>query len=173
MDFERLQQFRLPVPSSLRRQIVFLIAVLLLLSAGCRRHEQDRASAPVASIEKSSLVDSPENRRREAQKCIEAYPLKEFGAELTEQAAEMTGREVAEDARMRLKQRLTADEFERVRLEMLVEHFSAEELAELAEIYSTGEGRSLIRKLCTYNEKWREYLSPIILEALTQGDTGS
>ena len=139
----------------------------VLFASGCCEAPQDRQSTGVSPHISPELVDSPENRLSEAKKCVEAYPAAEFAAELTEQATDIVGREVAEDIRARLRQRLSAAEFRKIRIQLLVQTFSTRELAQLRDIYRTSGGRSLMKKLASYNEDWRKFFTPVILEVLS------
>ncbi|HQH27684.1 MAG TPA: hypothetical protein PLP17_09840 [Oligoflexia bacterium] len=139
----------------------------LLAASGCREKARDIQAVGAPRLLEAEIVDSPENRLREARKCVEAYPAPEFGADLTEQAADIVGRSVAEDVRTKMRQRLSAEDFQKLRIELLVRTFTAKELALLAEVYRMGEGPSLLRKLNLYNEDWRKLFAPVLLEELS------
>lgn len=144
-----------------------LACALLLLLPGCSGAPQEQASTAGKELSRSALVDSADNRRVEAEKCVAAYPAAEFGADLTELAAEIVGREVAEDARSRLRAQLSAEDFRETRIQILTRNFNARELAALAEIYRSSEGKSLMRKMPHFDNDWRSYLTPPILESLS------
>ncbi len=139
----------------------------LFAASGCRETARDMPASSASRLLGAEIVDSPENRLREAERCVEAYPAPEFGAELTEQAADIVGRSIAEDVRTKMKQRLSAEDFQKLRIELLTRTFTAKELALLAEVYRTGDGRSLLRKLNLYNEDWKKLFAPVLLEELS------
>jgi hypothetical protein len=148
-------------------EITCLVVWCVMFSLGCSGAPQEQVSTQSPGDSRALLVDSADSRRLEAEKCVAAYPAAEFAADLTEQAAEIVGREVAEDARSKLSQRLSAKDFEDTRIQLLTRNFSARELAVLADIYRTSEGKSLMRKITQYNNDWRSYLTPAILESLS------
>jgi hypothetical protein len=146
--------------------LLFVTSSPLLLS-GCREQPNDQLSTQPSINNPAVLVDSLENRRNEAYRFVAVYSAAEFAADLAEQAAEIVGQEVVEDARMKLKQRFSAQGFSEVRIKLLVQNFSAVEITKLTEISSSREGKSLMRKLIRYNEDWRKFLTPVILESLS------
>jgi hypothetical protein len=155
----------------MRRLIFICVSALTICSAliwsGCRGERREQRPASASDPGSAALIDSPQNRREQAKRCVAAYPLSEFSDDLSEQAAAIVGQEVAAEARARLKQRLSAEEFEETRIEMLVRTLSAREIARLGELYRSPEDRTLIKKLHLYDEEWRKYLAPVVLEALS------
>lgn len=142
--------------------LLLLFAVFCVFA--CTKGEPEK-SASRASV----TVDSPEARLQAAQKVLDAYPAEQFVQYLNREVAAIVGSEVLEEARLRLRQQMTARQILLKRKEILVETFTAAELEKLAGLMVEPEGRAIFEKLTVHNERWRDFLSPFLLEALSGG----
>ena len=143
---------------------LFCVAIGCLVFA-CRSPTQEAAKELTSSS--IELTDSRENRRRLAAEVVSVYPQAEFGRDLSRQVAEITGKDVVDSAAQRIMARFSAEEFAQKRIDLYVRNFTAPELAKLKELYSSAEGRGLLEGLEANRKSWTEFLTPFVLEALT------
>ena len=124
-----------------------IIVILSLLCAGS-----------FCDLRAGSMADTPENRRREAERYLNATPPKEMFADMAEKGAV----NVPPADRQKFKETLTSsldiDALTKAILEAMVKHFTAEELKALADFYGSPVGKSAMSKFGVYMAE----LMPII-----------
>lgn len=139
---------------------IFLTASFLAVCIGCHRE----SAAPAAP---TPIADSPQARRMLAEEILLVYPQEKFAADLSEEVESVTGREVLEEARALVRARLSTRVFREKRLEFYSRYFTVAELIKLKELYTSPEGAGLIKALSAHHKAWADFLSPIIMEALS------
>lgn len=106
--------------------------------------------ASLSNLIAGGLADTPENRRREAERYLQATPPKAVFADLAEKAA----MNVPPADRERFKQTLTSaldiDALTKAMTDAMVKHFTTEELKALADFYGSPVGKSAMSKFGTY-----------------------
>ena len=97
-----------------------------------------------------SIADTPETRRQEATRYLQATPPKAMFADVAEKAA----MNVAPADRERFKQTLTSsldiDALTKAMTDAMVKNFTTEELKALADFYGSPIGKSAMSKFGTY-----------------------
>jgi len=110
------------------------------------------------------LPDTPENRRREAERYLRATPPKEMFADMAEKGA----MNLPPADRQKFKESLTSaldiDALSKAIVEAMVKHFTAEELKALADFYGSPVGKSAMGKFGAYMAE----LMPVIQAEMTK-----
>lgn len=146
----------------------FLLPSLLLL--GCSGAPEQRDS-DAGSTQTAALADTPANRLRMAQEIIKAFPTSGFVSDLQHRINSLAGSDVGEAVQTRLVERIGLAKLEAQRMHLLVDRFTVPELQELRRLYQSRTGLSLLRKMPAYDEGWRTFLAPIVMEELSGADS--
>ena len=97
-----------------------------------------------------NIPDTPENRRKEAQRYLQSTPPKALFADL----AEKTAANLPPDQRAGFKEMLTSkldiDAVTKAMVDAMVKHFTADELKALADFYGSPVGKSAMSKFGVY-----------------------
>jgi hypothetical protein len=124
--------------------------------------------APFAHLIAGGLSDTPENRRREAERYLQATPPKAMFADLAEKAAA----NVPAEARPRFVQMMTSaldiDALTKAMINAMVKHFTADELAALADFYGSPVGKSAMSKFGLYMADVMPAIQEEMLKAQTK-----
>jgi hypothetical protein len=111
-----------------------------------------------ASLPLLGATDTPETRRHEAERYLQAVPPKA----LFEDMADKMAANLPEDQRQQFKQMMTKDldipALTKAMTDAMVKHFTAEELKALADFYGSPVGKSAMQKFGAYMAD----LTPII-----------
>ncbi len=137
--------------------------IFVLLLCGCCSGAKDE------QISKKNLEESLENRVLLAKQVIQIYPNEAFGAGIRQQVESVVGKDVTEEARAKFRKLISPEEFTQKREEFLVKTFTVKELQALAALLSSAEGQALYEKLPKHNERWKEYLTPLLTSVLSNG----
>ena len=104
------------------------------------------ALALLFNITTWALEDTPENRREQAQRYLEATPPKEMFADMAEQVAKTLPPEEREEYKRLLMEHLDIDALSKAMVDAMVKHFTADELKALADFYGSPVGKSAMKK---------------------------
>jgi len=103
-----------------------------------------------ASLPLLSATDTPEARRREAERYLQAVPPKA----LFEDMADKMATNLPADQRQQFKQMMTKDldiaALSKAMTDAMVKHFTTEELKALADFYGSPVGKSAMQKFGAY-----------------------
>ena len=103
-----------------------------------------------ASLPLLSATDTPETRRREAERYLQAVPPKA----LFEDMADKMATNLPADQRQQFKQMITKDldiaALSKAMTDTMVKHFTTEELKALADFYGSPVGKSAMQKFGAY-----------------------
>jgi hypothetical protein len=95
-----------------------------------------------------SLADTPENRRQQAERYLQAVPPKKLVDDI---AKKIAGSEARHDSAVQsLISQLDFDALKRAVTNLVVKHFTAEEIRALADFYGSPEGKSVMSKYPDY-----------------------
>ena len=137
-----------------------VVCVLLGTLAGC----DGPASTPHVSAATRALADTPEERRVQAGRYLEAMPTRELMDDMTKNMAGafpmVDGSTL--DAYM---DNIDYDTLNEAVLDAMVKNFTAEEIRALAEFYGSPVGKSAMGKMGPYMAD----LMPIMMEQLMPG----
>ncbi len=148
---------------------VFLLAVVCVaLISGCSDDEPTVLRQP--EPQREALVDSAQNRQAMALKVVSAYSSFDWGNDITARVTSQVGEAVAEEARERIRTRLTDKQIVDLRLKLLTDTFTATELEKLSELYSDPASKGLLRKISVFEERVKDQIQPTIVEVMS-GET--
>jgi hypothetical protein len=94
--------------------------------------------------------DTPETRRREAERYLQAVPPKEMFADMAEKMAVNVPLPEGEKFQQTLTSQLDVVALSRAMHDALVKYFTTEELKALADFYGSPVGKSAMKKFPTY-----------------------
>jgi hypothetical protein len=104
----------------------------------------------ISSVFVYSTTDTPETRRREAERYLQATPPKA----LFEDMADKMAMNLPADQRQQFKRMMTADldiaALTKAMTDAMVKHFTTEELKALADFYGSPVGKSAMQKFGAY-----------------------
>lgn len=113
------------------------------------------------------IVDSPSERAKQALKIIEHYSMDEWENDIIIRVSNITGSDVSEEVRSEVRRTLSDQELLNKRVSLMTEIYTAEELANLANLYSTIQGRSLLKKIIVHEQRLRDIVSPVVIEVMS------
>jgi hypothetical protein len=120
-----------------------------------------------AALPLLGATDTPETRRREAERYLQAVPPKA----LFEDMADKVSTSLPEDQRQQFKQMMTKDldiaALSKAMTDAMVKHFTTEELKALADFYGSPVGKSAMQKFGAYMAD----LMPIIQAEMMKAQT--
>jgi hypothetical protein len=96
------------------------------------------------------VADTPQNRRREAERYLQATPPKALFADLAEKGAMNLPPEERQKFKDMMTSQLDIDALTKAMIDAMVKHFSAEELKALADFYGSPVGKSAMSKFGAY-----------------------
>ena len=103
-----------------------------------------------ASLPLLGATDTPETRRHEAERYLQAVPPKALFEDMSDKMAT----NLPADQRQQFKQMMTKDldiaALNRAMTDAMVKHFTAEELKALADFYGSPVGKSAMQKFGAY-----------------------
>lgn len=142
--------------------------VFCAFSVACSKQEEPLQSK--SKQQASSIVDSPMERQTQAIKVVSAYSMEEWGSDLLARIRSSVGEEVSSEVKRRVQDRLGAKELMEKRISLLTETYTALELNRLSEIYSTSEGKAIMRKTPIYYDRLRELTEPLVMTILSNSN---
>jgi hypothetical protein len=140
---------------------------LILKNGTCLSSQKQETAVSNSRSQISALPDTPENRLQAARLAIEAYPNQKFGAAIALRVEKELGKDVTEQARRSFRAKTDDMENTSRRAEYLADLFTPAELAALASLLATPEGQTVFEKLYLHDERWRQHLSPMLLDILS------
>ena len=108
------------------------------------------AAASISSLLGQGIADTPENRRKEAQRYLETTPPKALFADLAEKSAGNLPPDQREAFKEMLTSKLDIDAVTKAMVDAMVKHFTADELKALADFYGSPIGKSAMSKFGEY-----------------------
>jgi hypothetical protein len=106
--------------------------------------------ASLSNLIAEGVADTPENRRREAERYLQATPPKAMFADLAEKAAMNLPPADREKFKQMMTSSLDIDALTKAMTDAMVKHFTADELKALADFYGSPVGKSAMSKVGTY-----------------------
>jgi hypothetical protein len=106
--------------------------------------------ASLSNLIAEGVADTPENRRREAERYLQATPPKAMFADLAEKAAMNLPPADREKFKQMMTSSLDIDALTKAMTDAMVKHFTADELKALADFYGSPVGKSAMSKFGTY-----------------------
>lgn len=113
----------------------FVLALALLVCLG-----------PVVRAES----DTPETRRREAERYVQAVPPKELFADMAGRMASNMPEEQREPFKKMMTEQLDIAALTKAMIDSMVKHFTTDELKALADFYGSPVGKSAMKKFGAY-----------------------
>ena len=98
----------------------------------------------------SAIEDTPENRRREAQRYMKTTPAAALFADMAEQVAKNLPPEQRDAFKAILNKNLDQEAIAKAISDAMVKHFTADELNALADFYGSDVGKSAMKKIGAY-----------------------
>ncbi len=106
--------------------------------------------ASLSNLIAEGVADTPENRRREAERYLQATPPKAMFADLAEKAAMNLPPADREKFKQMMTSSLDIDALTKAMTDAMVKHFTADELKALADFYGSPVGKSAMSKFGAY-----------------------
>jgi hypothetical protein len=97
-----------------------------------------------------AIEDTPQNRRREAERYMQATPPKELFADVAEQVAKTVPPERRQALKDAFTKYLDMDALTKAIKDAMVKNFTADELGALADFYGSPVGKSAMKKFGVY-----------------------
>jgi hypothetical protein len=117
-----------------------------------------------------SATDTPETRRHEAERYLQAVPPKA----LFEDMADKMAANIPPDQRTQFKRMMTADldipALAKAMSDAMVKHFTTEELKALADFYGSPVGKSAMQKFGAYMAEVMPVMQAEIMKALAKSN---
>src|SRR5436309_452072 len=141
------------------KKSTLLITIVFCATAAC-------------SLTAQPSADTPENRRKEAERYLRATPPKDLFADV----ADKMSVNVPPAQRQKFKEALTSsldvDALTRAMTDAMVKHFTSEELRALADFYGSPLGRSAMKKFGAYMADVMPALQAEIMKAQAKANPG-
>lgn len=109
--------------------------------------------------------DTPENRRKEAERYLRATPPKDLFADVADKMAVNVPPEQREKFKASLTSSLDVDALTKAMSDAMVKHFTTEELKALADFYGSPVGKSAMKKFGSYMAEVMPALQAEIMKA--------
>ena len=103
-------------------------------------------SDPIAQ----GVADTPQNRRREAERYLQATPPKALFADMAEKGAMNLPPEQRQKFKEMMTTQLDIDALTKEMIDAMIKHFSTDELKALADFYGSPVGKSAMSKFGAY-----------------------
>ena len=116
--------------------------------------------------------DTPENRRKEAQRYLQVTPPKELFADVADKMAVNVPPEQRQKFKETLTSSLDVDALTKAMTDAMVKHFTTEELKALADFYGSPVGKSAMKKFGSYMADVMPALQAEIMKAQTKANPG-
>jgi hypothetical protein len=126
----------------------------------------------VSNLVAQTPPDTPENRRKEAERYLQATPPKDLFADV----ADKMSVNVPPAERQKFKEALTSsldvDALTKAMTDAMVKHFTTEELKALADFYGSPVGKSAMKKFGSYMADVMPALQSEVLKAQAKAEKG-
>jgi hypothetical protein len=126
----------------------------------------------VSNLVAQAPPDTPENRRKEAERYLQATPPKDLFADV----ADKMSVNVPPAERQKFKEALTSsldvDALTKAMTDAMVKHFTTEELKALADFYGSPVGKSAMKKFGSYMADVMPALQSEVLKAQAKAEKG-
>lgn len=123
-----------------------------------------------SAIRAQGLVDTPENRKQQAQRYLEATPPALLFQEVADKGAAQLPPSEQEKYKQVFLAQVEMSTVQQTLTDALVKHFSAGELKALADFYGSGTGKAAMSKLGSYMSDITPMIQSQIRRAQAAGD---
>jgi len=127
-----------------------------VFSLACNQHEATHATSVASSavavspaVSSPSALDTPETRKIAAQQYLKIVPVSALVDDMTEKVSAHMKPEVAANFR-KVMHDMDVTALQQTMLESMVKRFTRKEIEMLAALYSTPEGKSVMKKMDDY-----------------------
>jgi len=122
----------------------------------------------VTSAFAESLVDTKDNRLREAKRYLKATQPEEMMEDMAKNMAQNIPESERQEFIDLMTKHLDMKSFEKLMTDSMIKHFTAEELKALADFYSSPVGKSAMKKFGAYTADIMPHIQVEIMKAYTK-----
>ena len=126
----------------------------------------------VCNLTAQPSPDTPENRRKEAERYLRATPPKDLFADVADKMSVNVPPAEREKFKASLTSSLDVDALTKAMTDAMVKHFTTEELKALADFYGSPVGKSAMKKFGSYMADVMPALQAEIMKAQAKANPG-